>query len=103
MPFDGATYDRAQDEARLGKQLERVRRYMRDGRYHTLRQISEALDYPEASVSARLRDLRKEKWGAWVVERKRNTGGRGTYLYRLVPPAPQAQGRLFDLPSQTGF
>ena len=98
MPFDGATYERAKDQRRLTTQLRRVLRFMRDGRYHTLRRISEALDYPEASVSARLRDLRKVKFGSWIVERKRNEG-RATFLYRLASPAPKpVQRTLFQLP-----
>jgi len=39
---------------------------------------------PEASVSARLRDLRKAKFGGYRVERQRVREGRGLYHYRLT-------------------
>jgi hypothetical protein len=53
--FDGATYDRAQDHARLTNQLALVRDYMlRHGEWRTLREIHAATGAPEASISARL-------------------------------------------------
>lgn len=88
--FDGATYDKAQDAARLGKQLERVLRLMSDGHWRTLREIEDLLGYPQASVSARLRDLRKQKFGAWDVARRRrpplpNGVPSGTWEYQVQP------------------
>jgi len=38
--------------------------------------------HPEASVSARLRDLRKEKFGGHVVERR--AVKRGLFEYRVI-------------------
>jgi len=78
--FDGETYDKS-DQDRLRSQLERVRKLMSDGKWHTLGSISIELGYPEASVSARLRDLRKPKFGGHTVERKHM--GRGLWLYRM--------------------
>ena len=57
---------------------------MRDGAWRTLDEISVAVGAPPASVSARLRDLRKEKFGAHLVERRsRGERGRGLYEYRV--------------------
>lgn len=84
--FDGRTYDPELDYARLGKQMRKVFSLMRDGRWRTLRDISELTEQPEASVSARLRDLRKPKFGAYTVERRRDGDGQhGVHSYRLVP------------------
>ena len=69
--FDGETYDPPKDHARLTKQLDRVFTVMRDGRYRTLAELAACVGAPEGSVSARLRDLRKQKFGGWVVDRKR--------------------------------
>jgi hypothetical protein len=84
--FDGATYVAPLDHERLSKQLDRVREFMAPGAWHTLQEISDATGGdPQASVSARLRDLRKEKFGGLVVERRRRgEGRRGLFEYRLA-------------------
>lgn len=86
--FDGDTYDRARDHARLEGQLRRVFELMRDGRWRTLAQIAAATTSPEGSVSARLRDLRKPKFGAFRVDRRRRSGRAGQCEYRLGIPPP---------------
>ena len=87
--FDGGTIDPAQDEARLTAQLQAVQAVMADGRWRTLRCIARRVNAPEASVSARLRDLRKERFGSWDVERRRVTRGQGLYEYRVkARPSP---------------
>ena len=80
--FDGRTYEHDRDYQRLGAQSKRVFAAITDGHWHTLSSISGRTGDPEASVSARLRDLRKGKFGRWKVER-RNLG-RGTWQYRLA-------------------
>lgn len=69
------------DEARLDRLLDRVRRLMSDGEWRTLPQISEATSGMEASVSARLRELRNRD--GLTVERRLIS--RGLYAYRVVP------------------
>lgn len=83
--FDGQTYEPAQDEARLTGQLQRVMTMMRDGQWRTLPWLAGAVGGTEAAVSARLRDLRKAKFGGTKddVERRRIAGG--FYEYRWVP------------------
>jgi hypothetical protein len=43
---------------------------------------------PLPSLSARIRDMRKQQYGGYKVERK-NRGG-GLYVYKLVEPEPQS-------------
>jgi hypothetical protein len=80
--FAGADYNPERDNARLGAQLLRVWSVMSDGLWHTLPQIAQATGDPEASISAQLRHLRKDRFGAHTVEREyiRN----GLYRYRLI-------------------
>lgn len=77
--FDGPTFDQEQDGGRLSGQLERVRLLMADGAWRTLAEIAEAVGGSEAGVSARLRDLRKQRFGGRTVERKRIDGGLWAY------------------------
>ena len=80
--FDGLTIDPDQDNQRLGDQSHVVFDLMADGIWRTLRSIEDITGYPQASVSARLRDFRKEKFGGHKVERKRMDGG--LFVYRLI-------------------
>lgn len=82
LPRDGVTYDHGRDGARLTAQHERVKEFMRAGGWHTLAEIHEATGDPEASVSARLRDLRKKRFGKHTVLRRHL--GDGLYAYRLI-------------------
>lgn len=82
MPFDGETYDSSRDRVRLKNQLSVVKLYMMSGLWWTLAELAKATDYPESSISARIRDLRKEKFGGYTINRKRVSGG--TYAYRMV-------------------
>ena len=82
MHFDGETFEPAQDEARLTSQFLRVQAVMQDGNWHSLRELAEQTGGSEPSVSARLRDLRKKRFGAHVVERARIGGG--LFVYRLA-------------------
>ncbi len=79
--FDGETYNKHQDYARLSGQLKRVFELMRDGKFRTLREIADTVGCSEASASSRLRDFRKAKFGAFTVERRRVVGG--LYEYQL--------------------
>lgn len=81
---DGVTYEPGIDKARLNAQTQRVYAATKDGSWRTLRYLSDITGDPEASVSARLRDLRKDKFGGLTVERRRATSLAGTYQYRVV-------------------
>ena len=78
-PVLGETYEPNADAARLGDQFGRVRALMEDGAWRTLQEISAATGDPEASASARLRDMRR---AGYTVHRERVGPGRGTWRYR---------------------
>lgn len=78
---DGETFDRARDGMRLNAQAAAVYSYMQHGEWRTLADIAAAVKAPEASVSARLRDLRKPRFGGFQVERRYIANGQ--YQYRL--------------------
>lgn len=82
MP-SGTTFDERLDGARLKTQQEAVLALMQDGEWRTLSQIRNAIGQgSEASISARLRDLRKPKYGNLTVERRRLS--LGLFEYRLA-------------------
>ena len=82
--FDGATYNAKVDCQRLTPQTQRVYDAMLDGRWRSLFELSVKTGDPEASVSARLRDLRKQRFGAFVVDRRRRgNSDHGLFEYRL--------------------
>lgn len=84
----GGTTVTENDTERLTTQLDAVKQVMADGQWRTLKQIADIVHLltgkkaTEASVSARLRDLRKVKFGSYTVERK--SAGDGLFLYRVV-------------------
>lgn len=83
--FDGPAYDSKLDRGRLAGQIERVFALMRDGVWRTLSEIAIATKDHEASISAQLRHLRKEKFGAHTVEkRRRGESTSGLFEYRLT-------------------
>ncbi len=86
MPdFDGITYDRKLDRPRLQHQIDALKLYLsQDGGWHTLESLSGNLGYPMQSISARLRDLRKPKFGGYEIARRRVPGQRGLWEYSLV-------------------
>ena len=81
----GPAFDAKLDGKSLAKQHERIRDYMLGlhptDRWRTLREIAAALNYPEASVSAQLRHLRKPKFGSYDVEKRRRVPARGVGLF----------------------
>jgi hypothetical protein len=87
--FGGRTYVADLDARRLGAQLTRVIAAMSDGRWRTLSEIQAQIQTttgkrdPEASLSARLRDIRK-LWGEEAMESRRRVedGVDGLWEYR---------------------
>jgi len=80
--FDGPTFEPARDGERLTIQLERVRSIVSDGRWITLAQLARRAGGSEASVSARLRDLRKFRHGSHTIERRYVENG--VWEYRMA-------------------
>ena len=89
--FDGDTYTPMLDYVRLTGLLKRVYEVMEDGQWHILAEISWIAGGSQASVSARLRDLRKPKFGSFQVDRERVKAGLWRYRLKLSGQ----QGRLF--------
>jgi hypothetical protein len=81
--FDGETHDPRLDHDRLKKQIGRVWSAMSDGGWRTLSEIAAVTGDPEASISARLRDLRKPRFGDYKMESRRRTDA--LWEYRILP------------------
>lgn len=80
--FGGETFDEGRDGSRLQAQLSKVREAMLNGEWWGLRELAAAVGAPEASVSARLRDLRKPFGGEYIITRKYVS--KGLWHYRLA-------------------
>lgn len=80
--FGGATFQEDRDGARLFGQLREVFTLMCDGQWRTIEQIALVVNGTEAGISARLRDLRKKRYGGHTVERQ--YVGKGLWRYRLL-------------------
>jgi hypothetical protein len=68
------------------RELAAVKSVMADGRWRTLSEIHEALNFvfSETGISARLRDLRKPAFGSYDVPKRRRTGASNTWEYRFL-------------------
>lgn len=88
--FDGPSFDSAIEGKALTRQLDKVRDLMLDGSWRTPQEIVKAVktgtEQPgEAAVTARLRDLRKSRFGGYTVERRRREGTRA-FEYQVRKP-----------------
>lgn len=86
--FDGVTYAPEHDEARLTGQLAQVHELLSsedDYDWWTIQELADKMPgATEASISARIRDLRKPRFGGYLVERRRRGGPpSGCWEYRL--------------------
>lgn len=77
---DGETIT-AEDRPRLDGQMLRVYEAVKDGRWHVPDELEETTGDGWSSINARLRDLRKPKFGGYQVERESRGGG--LFAYRL--------------------
>lgn len=92
----GPDYDEQIDGQRIKTQMEKIRDYVL-GKYPdwvSLAEIETATEYPQASISAQLRHLRKSRFGGYVVEKQRRQSDKGTWEYRAYKPL--AGKTLFD-------
>lgn len=89
----GSDYDPKIDGKRLARQYNRIFDLMSDGKWRTLREISDRTNAPEPSVSAQLRHAKKPVNGGHDLDKRRRDGA-GLYEYRLIVREP-VQGELF--------
>lgn len=89
LRFDGQTYDPQADQARLSRQLQGVKDALWSGQWMTFADIkATGVQGTESGISARIRDLRKERFGAFKVERRaRGDRETGLFEYQLCRPA----------------
>lgn len=85
--FFGDTFSPSADGERLTTQQQRVEAIMADGFWRTLPSLSAELrrrfagKYGEASISARIRDMRRH---GWRVDRERLHSNSGLFQYRAI-------------------
>ena len=74
-----------QDKPRLDRQRASIRDLMlKDGDFKTLKQIEDLTGYPQASISAQLRHLRKKQYGGYTVNKIHILPDRGTWYYQVL-------------------
>lgn len=100
MSTFGPAYDKALDGKRLSTQMERIRDLMLSAgeceTWLTLQQLEQMTSYPQASISAQLRHLRKEAFGSYVVKKQRvGKLKSGHWEYQLSKPGASVQEKLF--------
>ena len=83
--FDGSDIVAEFDHDRLSRQIKIIYDLMIKGRWHTLAGIAYITGFPESSISANLRHLRKPKMGAHTVNKRRKGEPKnGLWEYQLM-------------------
>jgi len=80
------------DKKRLGGQREQIRIVMVDGAWRSLPDLAAAIfaaDSSIPSISARLRDLRKAKFGSYILDKREPRAG--YFEYQLTGGAANAE------------
>ena len=74
----GPAYDKNIDEPALSSQRNRIKHWLlpNDHLWFTLAELSVQLGYPEASISAQLRHLRKPQFGGYLINKRRRKNQR---------------------------
>jgi len=81
--FNGSDYIPKLDHVRLTTQMDKIRNLMIDGKFRTLGEIELATGYPQASISAQLRNLRKSKFGDHTMNKQRRKLA-GLFEYQIL-------------------
>ena len=83
--YDGSNYVRDLDRIRLSGQMKSIYYVMIDYEWRTLNEIAMITGFGEASISAQLRNLRKERFGGYIVnKRRRGEKEKGIWEYSLI-------------------
>lgn len=99
--FSGAVYDKDRDKDRLIKQMQAIRDFMvGTACWWTVQELESQLTsmhnmpFPQNSIQAQIRNLKKPEGGAYIVEKRRrkNQQGEETNLweFRMSNPDPNA-------------
>jgi hypothetical protein len=72
-------FDRLQGQTRVIFDL------MSDGIYRTLSEIENITGFPQASISAQLRHLKKHRFGANTVNKRIRFEDKGVWEYQVIP------------------
>jgi len=84
LRFNGPVYVPKLDRIRLTGQILRIFNLMVDGAWRTLGEIEQVTGDPQASISAQLRHLRKERFGSYIIlKRRKGERTQGLWEYRL--------------------
>jgi len=86
---DGSTFVSGLDKFRLDSEAGLVFIYMTTHGWVTPNEVTVGIGWhpnSSASVTARIRDLRKKKFGGYTVRRRRVAGKNGLHEYRLMDP-----------------
>ena len=83
--FNGSDYIPEFDQERLTGQIKRIYSLMIDGKWRTLNEIENTTSDPQASISAQLRHLRKERFGSHIIQKqRRGKPSDGLFEYKLL-------------------
>jgi hypothetical protein len=82
--FNGEDYCASLDKKRLKLQIVQIYLIIKDGKWRTLPELEKETGYMSSSISAQLRNLRKLRFGALKIEkRRRGNPTNGLFEYRL--------------------
>ena len=82
--FNGSDYVPSYDQKRLTKQIYIIKDLMLKSGFVTLQDIENVTGFPQASISAQLRNLKKERFGGYILEKRRTENKEsGTFEYKL--------------------
>jgi predicted transcriptional regulator len=83
--FNGHAFVPSFDENRLTGQMRGIHGLMKDRNWRTLSEIENYTGYPQASISASLRNFRKDSWGKNIVNKqRRGNPAHGLFEYQLI-------------------
>jgi len=81
--FNGSDYISEVDRVRLTGQIKRIFDCMKDSRFRTLGEIEAITGDGQSSISAQLRNMRKERFGLHTVLKCRRHDA-GLFEYQLI-------------------
>jgi hypothetical protein len=87
------------DQDRLMGQTREIHDLMIDGKRRTLAEIEDITGFPQSSISAQLRHLRKPRFGGFIVNKYRRYEDKGVWEYELIKreiPASQGEDKTLN-------